>query len=141
MKRVKDLDFFKNIREVREFEFGVFYYFDGLVISEMKEGVIFGWEMAKNAIRAAHEIFGADKPVVYISNRINNYHVLPSDWRKFYKNRHQLSFYAVVGKTRGSYASLVLERMFFKNSIQQFSDIEKAIEWGLAKIASAKELA
>ena len=141
MKRVKDLDFFKNIREVREFEFGVFYYFDGLVISEMKEGVIFGWEMARNAIRAAHEIFGADKPIAYISNRINNYYVLPADWRKFYKNRHQLSFYAVVGKTHGSYASYMLERMFFKNSIEQFNDIEKAIAWSLNKIAGVKELA
>jgi hypothetical protein len=141
MKRVKDLDFFKNIREVREFEFGIFYYFDGLVISEVKEGVVFGWDMAEKAVRASREIFGADKPIAYISNRINKYYVLPKDWAKFYKNRGQLSFYAVVGQTQGSFASLVLERMFFKNSIRQFSDIEKAIAWSLTKIDSAKELA
>lgn len=129
MKRVKDLDFFKNIREVREFEFGVFYYFDGLVISEIKEGVIFGWEMAEKAIQAAHEVFGENKSISYISNRINTYYVTPTDWAKFYSNRHQLIRYVVVGKTHGSFASLVLERMFFKNSIKQFSDIEKAIDW------------
>lgn len=141
MKRVKELNYFKNIREVREFEFGIFYYFNGLVISEMKEDVIFGWEMARKAIKAAHEIFGAGRTIVYISNRINNYYVLPTDWAKFYKNRHQLSSYAVVGETKGSFASLVLERMFFKNSIYQFSDIEEAIKWSLAKIESTKELA
>ncbi len=140
MKRVKDLNFFKNIREVREFEFGVFYYFDGLVISEMKEGIVFGWEMAQKAVKAAREVFGENKPIAYISNRINNYHVLPMDWAKFYKNREQLISYAVVGQTHGSFASLVLERMFFKNSIQQFSDIEEAIKWSLAKIANTKEL-
>ncbi|MGB3152251.1 MAG: hypothetical protein WBB27_16465 [Maribacter sp.] len=141
MKRVKDLKFFENIREVREFEFGVFYYFDGLVISEIKEGVIFGWEMAEKAVMASREIFGKDKPIAYISNRINKYHVLPTDWAKFYKNRGQLSFYAVVGQTQGSFASLVLERIFFKNSIRQFSDIEKAIQWSITKIEKAKELA
>lgn len=141
MKRVKDLTFFKNIKEVREFEFGVFYFFDGLVISEIKEGVVFGWEMAEKAIRAAHEVFGEDRPVAYISNRINNYYVLPTDWAKFYKNRGQLRFYVVVGQTQGSFASLVMERMFFKNSIQQFSDIEEAIKWSVAKIESTKELA
>ena len=139
MKRVKDLNFFKNIREVREFEFGIFYYFDGMVISEVKEGVVFGWEMAQKAVRAAHEVFGVNKPIAYISNRINNYHVLAMDWAKFYKNREQLISYAVVGQTHGSLASLVLEHMFFKNSIQQFSDIEEAIKWSLTKIEHTQE--
>ncbi len=136
MKRVRDLDFFKNIREIREFEFGVFYYFEGLVISEMKEGAFFNWKMAKKAIKAAHEIFGEDQPIAYISNRINSYTVVPADWVKFYKNRHQLDFYSVVGSTQGSFASLVLERMFFQNSINQFSDLESAVEWSVNKIKS-----
>ncbi len=140
MKRVTDLDFFKNIREIREFEFGIFYYFEGLVISEMKEGVTMNWNMAQKAVAAAHEIFGEDKPLAYISNRINKYYVVPSDWAKFYKHRHQLSFYSVVGDTKGSFASLVLERMFFQNSIKQFSDLEEAVEWSLAKIEKQKQL-
>lgn len=140
MKRVTDLDFFKNIREIREFEFGIFYYFEGLVISEMKEGVTMNWNMAQKAVAAAHEIFGEDKPLAYISNRINKYYVVPSDWAKFYKHRHQLSFYSVVGDTKGSFASLVLERMFFQNSIKQFSDLEEAVAWSLAKIKKQKQL-
>lgn len=140
MKCVTDLDFFKNIREIREFEFGIFYYFEGLVISEMKEGVTLNWNMAQKAVAAAHEIFGEDKPLAYISNRINKYYVVPSDWAKFYKHRHQLSFYSVVGNTKGSFASLVLERMFFQNSIKQFSDLEEAVEWSLAKIEKQKQL-
>lgn len=140
MKRVTDLDFFKNIREIREFEFGIFYYFEGLVISEMKEGVTMNWNMAQKAVAAAHEIFGEDKPLAYISNRINKYYVVPSDWAKFYKHRHQLSFYSVVGDTKGSFASLMLERMFFQNSIKQFSDLEEAVAWSLAKIEKQKQL-
>lgn len=139
MKKVQDTDFFKNIREIREYEFGKFYFFDGLVVSEINEGVTLGYEMAEKAIRAAEEIFGVDMPIAYISNRINNYFVVPTDWAKFYTNRNQLSFYSVVGQTKGSFASLVLERMFFKNSIKQFTDLEQAIAWSLKKIEKRKQ--
>jgi len=134
MKRVKDIPFFKHIREIREYQFGTFYFFEGLVIGELNEGITFNWEMGQRAIDAAKEIFGDDMPIAYISNRINSYYVVPADWAKFFKNRHQLNFYCVVGNTKGSFASLVMERMFFKNSIKQFTDLEKAIEWSLAKI-------
>lgn len=134
MKRVRELPFFKNIREVREFDFGIFYYFDGLVISEIKEGVIFDWNMAEKAVIAAQEIFGENAPIAYISNRINSYTVSPTDWIKFYNNRNRLSFYSVVGSTQGSFTSLVLERMFFQNSIHQFTDLQQAIDFSLAKI-------
>ena len=139
MKRVKDLPYFKKIREVREFEFGVFYYFDGLVISEIKEGVVFDWNMAKRAVAAAKEIFGEKTPIAYISNRINSYTVVPTEWIKFYKNRHQLSYYSVVGSTQGSFASIVLEKMFFKESLRQFNDLEAAISWSLERIKEQKQ--
>nr|WP_299343888.1 hypothetical protein [Allomuricauda sp.] len=140
MKRVKEIDFFKNIREIREYEFGVFYFFDNLVISEINEGVLFGWEMATKAVEAAYEIIGRDNAIAYISNRVNSYSVVPTDWRKFYFNRHQLDFYSVVGNTQGSFASLILERMFFRNNIRQFSDLETAIKWSLSKIDEQKQV-
>ncbi|MEM8509132.1 MAG: hypothetical protein AAF717_14970 [Bacteroidota bacterium] len=138
MKRVKDTPFFKNIKEIREYQFGKFYFFDSLVIGELNEGITFGWEMGKRVIDAAKEVFGDDMPIAYISNRINDYYVVPTDWAKFYKNRHQLDVYCVVGDTKGSFASLVMERMFFKNSIKQFSDLQKAITWSLKRIAKKK---
>lgn len=138
MKSVKNLDFFKNIRQVREFEFGIFYFFDGLVISEMKDGVVFNWKMAEKAIAAAHEVLGEDTPINYISNRINSYFIVPSDWIKFFKNRHQLQSYSVVGYTKGNVVSLFLERLFFRNSIRKFTDIEEAIHWSMGKITAKK---
>ncbi len=134
MKRVKDLQFFKNIREIREYEFGIFYFFDGLVISEMKEGEIFDWSIAQKIIGVAKEVLGKDKPVAYISNRINNYSVVPTDWLKFYKHRHQLEFYSVVAYNQSGLASLVLEKMFFRNKIRQFTNLEDAIKWSLNEV-------
>jgi len=138
MKSVKNTDFFRNIRQVREFEFGVFYFFDGLVISEMKNGVIFNWAMAQKAINAAYEVLGEDVQIAYISNRIHSYYVVPTDWIKFYKNRHQLNFYSVVGYTNGNRISLFLERFFFRNSIRKFTDLEEAIAWSMEKISAQK---
>jgi len=138
MQCVGKLQFFKNIREVREFDFGIFFYFDGLVISEIKEGIIFDWTMAEKAITAAQEIFGEHQPFAYISNRINSYTVAPTEWIKFYTNRNRLSFYSVVGSTQGSFASIVLERMFFQNSIHQFTDLQEAIDFSVAKLQENK---
>ena len=141
MKRVREIEFFKNIREIREYEFGVFYFFNNLVISEINEGVLFNWEMATKAVDAAYEVIGRDNTIAYISNRVNHYSVVAADWRKFYFNRHQLDLYSVVGNTHGNFASLVLERMFFRNNIRQFSDLEEAIEWSLSKIEEQNQIA
>ena len=140
MKRVREIEFFKNIREIREYEFGIFYFFENLVISEVHEGVLYGWEMATKTIEAAYEVIGKGNTIAYISNRVNNYSVVAADWRKFYFNRHQLDFYSVVGGTNGSFASLVLERMFFRNNIRQFSDLEEAIAWSMSRIEEQNQI-
>ncbi len=138
MKSVKHIDFFKNVKQIHEFDFGIFYYFDGLVISEMNDGVVFRWKMAQKAIKAARDIFGENTPIAYISNRINSYYVVPTDWIKFFKNRHELYLYSVVGYTKGNILSLYLERLFFRNSIHKFTDLEDAIAWNLNKMTSQK---
>ncbi|MDC6366405.1 MULTISPECIES: hypothetical protein [Flavobacteriaceae] len=138
MKHIKEIEFFRNIKEIRECEFGVFYFFDGLVVSEIKEGVVFNWSMAQKIIAIAYEVIGTDTPIAYISNRINNYSVVPTDWLKFYINRHQLEYYSVVAYDKSGLSSIVLERMFFKNSIRQFSNLEDAVAWSMEKIRDAK---
>lgn len=138
MQSVKDLEFFKNIREIREYEFGIFYFFDGLVISEMNEGEIFDWSIAEKIIEVAYTVLGKDKPIAYISNRIHEYSVVPTDWLKFHKHRHQLEFYSIVAYNKSGLTSVVLERMFFRNKIRQFSCLENAIKWSLAKVNEKK---
>jgi len=138
MQCVRDLAFFKNIREIREYEFGIFYFFDGLVISEMNEGEIFDWSVAEKIINVAYEVLGKDNPIAYISNRINNYSVVPTDWLKFYKHRHELEFYSIVAYNNSGLASVILEKMFFRNKIRQFSCLEHAVTWSLSKVNEKK---
>jgi hypothetical protein len=103
------------LNQIREFDFGIFYFFKkGIIISEMNKGVLFRWEDGSKVVTAAENIYGLEIPIIYIANRINNYYVVPSNWLKFYQNRHKMAFYGVVGQTTGSRASLLLERFFFK---------------------------
>lgn len=138
MARVKELSFFKNIREVREFEFGTFYFFDNLVISEINKGVFFQWKMAEKVMKVAKAFYGEHTPIAYISNRIHSYTVAPADWIKFYNNRHDLAYYCAVGSTKGNLPSTLLEKMFFTSSLQNFDALEDAIAWSLEKLASPK---
>lgn len=128
MQRVRELEFFKKIKQIREYEFGTFYFFDGLVISEMNEGETFNWDIAETIIKVAYEVLGKDTPIAYISNRIHNYSVVPTDWLKFYKHRHKLEFYSIVAYDTGGLTSVVLEKLFFRNKIRQFSNLEDAIK-------------
>jgi len=132
MKRVKKLDLFNKIKEIREFEYGIFYFFQGgIIISEIKEGVIFKWDHAEKVINAAHKIYGTEIPLIYISNRVNRYYVLPFDWLKFYKNRNNVTHYAAIGQTTGSFVSFYLERLFFPKSIIQFKNLDEAVRWAV----------
>ncbi|WP_420603407.1 hypothetical protein [Flagellimonas sp.] len=140
VQSVKDIAFFRNIKEIRECEFGIFYFFDGLVISEIKEGIVVNWAMAEKIISVAYEILGRDEPIAYISNRINNYSIVAADWLKFYIHRHELELYSVVGYNQSGFASLIMEKMFFRNNIQQFTNLEDAIDWSMARLADKKEL-
>ncbi|MEC3964053.1 hypothetical protein [Flagellimonas halotolerans] len=103
-----------------------------MVISEIKEGEVFNWSIAEKIISVAYEVLGKDKPIAYISNRIHNYSVVPTDWPTFYEHRHQLELYSVIACNKSGLASLVLEKMFFRNEIRQFANLEDAIKWSLA---------
>nr|WP_321415232.1 hypothetical protein [uncultured Allomuricauda sp.] len=140
MQRVRDLEFFKKIKQIREYEFGTFYFFDGLVISEMNEGETFDWSIAEKIIDVAYEVLGKDRPIAYISNRINNYSVVPTDWLKFYKHRHKLDLYSIVAYNTSGLTSVVLEKLFFKDKIRQFSNLEDAIKWSMAKVGNEIDL-
>lgn len=138
MKRVREVGYFKNIRQIHEFEFGIFYFFDGIVISEINEGVIFTFKMAEKIIKTAHEIFGSNAPITYISNRVNTYYVMPFHWLKLYRETKNIYCFSVVGKTKGSFLSLLMERLVFNKSIPTFTDLEEAITWSLLEIAKKK---
>ncbi|MDO6470978.1 hypothetical protein [Maribacter sp. 1_MG-2023] len=132
MKRVRELELINQIREIREFEFGVFYFFKGgIVISEMNEGAKFKWENAKKAVYAAQEIYEKGIPLIYIANRVNKYRVSPFEWFKFHKNRFDMQYIASVGALKNNILSSILKQLIFPKRIQTFTDLDEAVNWAL----------
>ncbi|MGB6268010.1 MAG: hypothetical protein WBF67_03290 [Olleya sp.] len=87
---------------------------EGIIISELSEGITYAWNEAEKAIEAAKEFYGPNISVCYISNRVNKYSVKPSDWLKFYINNNNLNGYAVVTKSENSWFNALMEKLFLK---------------------------
>lgn len=113
-------------------ECGNFYYFKKFIISEIKEGIHFTWETAKECIDKAYEHYGQDIKVVYISNRVNSYSVNAQDWLKFYQERHHLEAIAIVAYNKMGLMNVVLEKIFNQARLRKFSKLDDAVTWALA---------
>ncbi|WP_396632625.1 hypothetical protein [Maribacter sp. R86514] len=132
MKRVRELELINQIKEIREFEFGVFYFFKGgIVISEMHEGAHFNWKNAKKAVYAAQEIYDKDIPLIYIANRVNKYRVAPFEWFKYHKNRFDMQYIASVGPLKNNILSTFFKNLIFPKRIRMFTNLDEAVAWAL----------
>ncbi len=127
--RVSELELDYELEDVFILDYGSFYFFDGFIISEIKEGVLFDWEKAKEVIDLAYGHYGDSPDLVYISNRIYSYSVVPQDWLKFFSNKHPLKAMAVVARHRTGIINLMMEKLFFFSRIKKFDNLEAAIEW------------
>lgn len=139
MLRIKEIDSYKNILQIREFDFGVFFYFEGIVVAELREDVDFTWKIAEKAIKATYEFFPDNTPFVFITNRVNNYRVSPVAWIQFFINRKKVAYPASVGEIKMSYFAKTLKRLLFTNTITQFQDLEEAMIWAKEKVELLKE--
>lgn len=118
------------IEDVHITKYGKYYFFKNLIISEIDEGVIYNWEAAQEIIDVIYEYYGENPSVSYISNRINKYSFVPTDWIKFYKSRHNfLNNYAVVTYSNKGLSNALLEKLFLKTKVQHFTKLHAAIDW------------
>lgn len=127
MQKVVDNACHKKAFQELNYFFGDFYLFENFVIGEIKEDIVFNWE--DHAKQVAEEIANLyednGKNIVYISNRVYRYSVIPSDWLRFFKYSYFLKGYAIVSRGKGS----ALERLFMKGKMRKFLDLDSAIAW------------
>ncbi|WP_179006007.1 hypothetical protein [Winogradskyella forsetii] len=131
MLSIRHSNLYSEVLKELNYEFGDVFIFDGFVISEVKEGVSYSWELhGKPTVKAVVDFLKTDgSDVVYISHRINSYSVVPMDWLKFYKQSLNLKGYGIVTYNNVSTISSVIENLFFKKQIRRFITIESAIQW------------
>ncbi|MEP1487718.1 MAG: hypothetical protein ABJL44_19990 [Algibacter sp.] len=140
MISIKETYIYPEVLKELHYSFGTVFIFKGFIVSEINRGVSFSWNKhAKQLVEDISCFLGTNgHDLVYISNRINLYSVIPSDWLKFEKNSYFLKDYCIVSETKTSKLSILIENLFFPNKIKRFKSIYTALNWiqnGLAEVA------
>jgi len=129
--KVNDSKFINLEHEEIKLPFGNFYFFKRFVVSELNEGTHFDWKKVKILSELMVNQYGKDEKVIYISNRVNSYSIEPQSWLKFDKKYHLFISTGIVAYDNSGGLSVVLERLFAKESIKRFRSLKEAIDWAL----------
>lgn len=144
MISVKQTDFYKEVLKEINYSFADLFVFKYFVVFEINEGVVYTWENHAEKvlfdISEYLETDGADREIIYISNRINSYSVVVQDWIKFYKSKYKLKEFYLVNPTHKGKFNWVVESIFFKGKVKHFTSVEEAINVAKNKIIKVKEI-
>ena len=110
-------------------DFGVVRIFDNILVSELKEGILFDVNCNRKLLTIATEEFKGN-PFGYISNRIHSYAVDPLVYRES-GVLSSLKAIAVVTNNDLGLKSAELERSFYsdKNRFEIFTSYKDALTW------------
>lgn len=140
MNSIKETQLYNEVIKELNYPFGSVFIFHGFVVSEINKGIIWNWEdygiLITEDITCYLGTNGND--LIYVSNRINPYSVLVSDWLKFFKSSYSLKNYIIVSETSIGILNSMIENLFFNGKIKRFNNIETAvncIKTGLIEIA------
>ncbi|MGI9552482.1 MAG: hypothetical protein ACR2MT_14870 [Aurantibacter sp.] len=131
MKSLKETSFYRDSLHVLSYDFGDFYLYDRFIIAEFNDGEVVSWDcMGRILVDDIRGIYGdQSKELIYISNRINKYSVVPSDWIKFKRNECHIKGYGIISYSNRSYLNALLEKLFVSTKLQFFNSLESAISW------------
>lgn len=128
--KVCDTPLINHVLQEHRFSFGVFYFFDDFIISEIAEGVLFDWDKAFEVISLGTDFYGTEtNHLNYISNRINDYSIKPQDWLKFLGMGKRFNIFAAVTYRSKSIPNLIIERFFYKDTIISFDSLLEAVNF------------
>ncbi len=114
----------------KTFSIGRFLFYPNFIVGEFNEGVHVTQKNAAEPIRMAQEIYGTDKPLIYVSHRLNSYSMDPIGYEAISKMFPNFKGFAIVSENRYRRMIAKLERLFIKKPIAVFYDLESAFEWG-----------
>lgn len=122
------------MKNIYELDFGTIKVFDNLLVSELKEGILFDVESKRQLLEIGSREFQG-KPYGYISNRLFSYAVDPMVYREF-ATYSPLRAIAVVTREGIGWKSAQLEKSFCtdQNRFKIFTSYEKALQWVAATL-------
>lgn len=142
MTSIKDTSYYHDAIQVLSYPFGTYYLFENFIVGEVNKDIVFTWkDHAKALVEEITSLYDQNgKDLVYISNRIHPYSVVPSDWIHFFKYSYSLKGYGIVSYDPKGKLNTMLEKLFMRSKFRSFDSLTDAIEWA-KKINSSKESA
>lgn len=117
------------VKEVLDTEIGIIHFYDNIIVMEGKENAIFSIKTGLFILLKVIKIVG-NKPMVYISNRVNSYSVDPNDY-KYLEMIPNLQGIATVSYNHFAKGSAKLEQKFFKKQFRDFESLDDAKFWAM----------
>ncbi|TGV04452.1 hypothetical protein [Flavivirga rizhaonensis] len=131
MVSVKDTSLYSEVIKEFNYSFGTMFVFKEYVVSEINEGVVLNWEDHAKIFTNDIANFLGTKGVntILISNRINSYSTIASDWLKFFKNNYSLKAYLIVSDEKTARLGIMTENLFFNKKIKKFNSLYEAVNY------------
>ncbi len=139
---IKNSPYYHEAIQEINYPFGNFYLFETFIVGEINMDIVFNWkDHAKMVVEEITNLYDQNgKDLVYITNRVNPYSVVPSDWIHFFKYSYTLKGYGVVSYNQKGMLNAVLEKLFMRGKLRSFENLNSAISWARS-ITSKKEKA
>ena len=119
-----------SIKEIHRLEFGTVIFLEKTIVTELDEGITYGWEYGSQVIDLAEKCFGKNFYVNYMANRIYDYSVIAQDWLKFFEQNRSLRSFCIVTYGQTGKTNIVIERLFYKEGkIMHFTDLTLALQY------------
>jgi len=120
-----------------DLDVGKFTYYPNFIVGEFKEGTYVTFENAIVPIQLAIELYGNDKPIVYISHRLHSYAMDPVGYKEVIDLFPNFKAFGIVAKNKRRRMIARLERLFVKKPIGVFEDMDSAMLWAEEIIAKS----
>ncbi|MEO1010467.1 MAG: hypothetical protein AAFX53_04125 [Bacteroidota bacterium] len=110
-------------------EIGRFRYYEHIVVGEIEKGIHVTFEKAVVPLQIGEQIYGTEKPFVYISHRLNSYSMDPIGYRDAIKLFPNFKGFAIVAQSNRRRMLAHLEKAFMKKPIGVFDNLQSAFFW------------
>lgn len=123
---IKNSTLAPHVIKVCGIDIGELFFFNDIVVTEIKEGVHFTYENAQEYFKVIKDYFGSTKPFGIISNMVNSYSINLTDSPKFQKELNNLSAYGMVAYTNAGKLSAKVASDFCQKKDIAFDDLYEA---------------
>lgn len=140
MNSIRNTPLYQEAIHELNLDFGDFYLFETFIVGEVHKDMVVNWkDHFKYMVEQISHLYDQNgKDLVYITNRIHPYSVVPSDWLHFFKYSYSLKGYGIVSYTQKGRYNAIFEKLFMRSKMKNFTDINEAVLWA-KEITKSKE--